>query len=226
MAEPGRRAGAGRAAAPSAAATAAVRAALSEHLAPALADAGLDLEDLVISRAGSRSVLRVVVDQDDGVDLDTVAEVSRMVSDLLDRVGDEAGLTGAYTLEVTSPGVGRPLTLPRHWRRAQGRLVEARRTDGTVLVGRVLGADEEGVDLAVPTGPARRGRPPRSRIERLLFRDVSRAVVQVEFGRPEPGDGDDEAVGAPGGQAGSAGRARPGAPPPPPPGGGRARPAP
>ncbi|WP_076815875.1 ribosome maturation factor RimP [Pseudofrankia asymbiotica] len=182
-ARPARTAGKGKAAA--ADSTAALRAAVSERLAPALAEAGFDLEDLNLSRAGSRSVLRVAVDRDGGVDLDAVADASRLISDLLDRVADEAGLLGAYVLEVTSPGVDRPLTQPRHWLRARGRLVEASRVDGTVVVGRVLGADGDGADLAVATGPARRGRPVRTRLERLLFADVARAVVQIEFGHAD-----------------------------------------
>ncbi|MDT3443817.1 MULTISPECIES: ribosome maturation factor RimP [unclassified Pseudofrankia] len=165
--------------------TAALRAAVSERLTPALAEAGFDLEDLNLSRAGSRSVLRVAVDRDGGVDLDAVADASRLISDLLDRVADEAGLVGAYVLEVTSPGVDRPLTQPRHWLRARGRLVEASRADGTVVVGRVLGADDDGVDLAVAAGAARRGRPVRTQLERLRFADVARAVVQIEFGHAD-----------------------------------------
>jgi ribosome maturation factor RimP len=180
-----------------AAAAAALRAAVCERLAPALAEAGFDLDDLSLARAGSRSVLRVAVDREDGVDLDAVAGASHLISDLLDRVGDEIGLTGAYVLEVTSPGVDRPLTEPRHWRRARGRLVETRRADGAVVVGRVLGSDDAGADLAVATGPAVKGRPARTRIERVLFADVTRAVVQVEFGTaaesasPGPGGGQD-----------------------------------
>jgi len=180
---------------------AALRSAVADRLAPALAEAGFDLEDLHLSRAGSRSVLRVVVDRDGGIDLDAVADASRLASDLLDRVGDEVGLAGTYVLEVTSPGVDRPLTQPRHWRRARGRLVEVRRADGTAVEGRVLGGDDDGVDLAVATGPVRRGRPVRTRIERVLFADVERAVVQIEFSHA-----DGAAGGAtPRGAAGSAG---------------------
>lgn len=173
----------------SAAIVAAPAARLRERLAAALAEAGFDLDDLSLSRAGSRSVLRVAVDRDGGVDLDAVADASRLISDLLDRVDDEAGLAGTYVLEVTSPGVDRPLTEPRHWRRARGRLVEAQRADGTVVVGRVLGADDEGADLAVPTGPARRGRPVKTKLERLRFADVTKAVVQVEFGSGDAAGG-------------------------------------
>jgi ribosome maturation factor RimP len=165
---------------------------IRDRLAEALAQAGFDLDDLSLSRAGSRSVLRVAVDRDDGIDLDAVADASRLISELLDQV-DEGGLAGAYVLEVTSPGVDRPLTEPRHWRRARGRLVEARRVDGAVVLGRVLGADDDGADLAVAAGPARRGRPVKTKLERLRFADVARAVVQIEFG---PAGGESADAGA------------------------------
>lgn len=177
-----------------AAATAQLRAEIHDRLAPALADAGFDLEELSLSRAGSRSVLRVAVDRDGGIDLDAVADASRLISELLDQVGDEAGLTGAYVLEVTSPGVDRPLTEPRHWRRARGRLVEARCADGTVVLGRVLGTDDDGADLAVAAGPPRRGRPVKTRIERLRFTEVLQAVVQIEFGPAGASGGPDLAA--------------------------------
>jgi ribosome maturation factor RimP len=159
-------------------------AAARARLGPALDTAGFDLEELTISRAGTRSVVRVAVDRDGGVDLDAVADASRLVSDLLDADGDSIGLTGTYVLEVTSPGVDRPLTELRHWRRARGHLVTVDRAAGPAVRGRVLGADEDGVDLAVPTGVPRKGRPVRTRIERVLFADVVRAAVEVEFGVP------------------------------------------
>ncbi|WP_066071193.1 ribosome maturation factor RimP [Frankia sp. EI5c] len=177
------------------AATEAMRAELRRRLEPRLAAEGFDLEDVAVSRAGSRSVVRVVVDRDGGIDLDAVADASRLVSAVLDdETGDGAGgegagaaagggpLGGAYVLEVTSPGVDRPLVEPRHWRRAVGRLVLVRRADGDEVEGRVLSADDEGADLAVPSGPARRGRPPRTRLERVVYGTVTRATVQVEFG--------------------------------------------
>ncbi|ABD12917.1 ribosome maturation factor RimP [Frankia sp. B2] len=160
-----------------------VRTALRARLAAGLADAGFDLEDVTVTRAGSRSVVRVVVDRDGGVDLDAVADASRLASELLDAAEtDGQGLVaGPYVLEVTSPGVERPLTEPRHWRRAIGRLVTVRDRDGIVLAGRVLSADESGADLAVATDPARPGRPPRRRLARVTFAQVARATVEVEF---------------------------------------------
>ena len=88
-----------------------------------LAELGVDVESVEVQKAGRRHVVRIVVDRDGGVDLDLVAEVSRRASELLDSPSLSDLLTGAFVLEVTSPGVDRPLTQPRHWRRAVGRLV-------------------------------------------------------------------------------------------------------
>ncbi|MEO9223266.1 MAG: ribosome maturation factor RimP, partial [Mycobacteriaceae bacterium] len=94
---------------------------VTELLANVVADAGCDLEGVTVSAAGRRSVVKVIVDSDAGLDLDEVAALSRSVAAVLDASPgvDDA----AYTLEVTTPGVDRPLTLPRHWRRARGRRV-------------------------------------------------------------------------------------------------------
>jgi ribosome maturation factor RimP len=115
---------------------------LRELLSPVVSAAGYDLEDVELSSAGRRSVVRVIVDRDGGVDLDAVAEISRPVSDALDAA--DAFGESAYVLEVTSPGVDRPLTAPRHWRRNVGRLVEV---DG--IKGRIVEATDEGVTLDV-----------------------------------------------------------------------------
>jgi ribosome maturation factor RimP len=109
---------------------------------PVVTSAGYDLEDLAVSSAGRRSVVRVVVDRDGGIDLDAVADVSRAVSEALDAA--DAFGDSAYTLEVTSPGVDRPLTEPRHWRRNVGRLVEFGGTQG-----RVVAATDDGVALDI-----------------------------------------------------------------------------
>jgi ribosome maturation factor RimP len=121
---------------------------------PVVAAAGYDLEDLALSRAGRRYLVRVVVDADGGVSLDDIADVARAVSAALDAAEESAGelIDGEYALEVGSPGVDRPLTLPRHWRRNVGRLVrvQARPESGDrQLTGRVLAADDAGVALDV-----------------------------------------------------------------------------
>ena len=94
---------------------------LEALLAPVMRAVGLDLESVRIGTAGRRRLLRVIVDADGGVSLDDIALVSREVSARLDGTG--AMGDAPYTLEVSSPGVDRPLTEPRHWRRAAGRLV-------------------------------------------------------------------------------------------------------
>lgn len=96
---------------------------LTALLEPVVGSEGMDLESVRISAAGRRWLLRIVIDADNGPGLDEIALVSRSVSAELDA----SGVMGqaAYTLEVSSPGVDRPLTEPRHWRRAVGRLVHA-----------------------------------------------------------------------------------------------------
>ena len=158
----------------------ALRARLVELLEPVVAGAGADLEDVSVSPAGKRSVVRVVVDADGGISLDDVAEVSRVVGEELDALDEaEPGLLGtSYVLEVSSPGVDRPLTAPRHWRRSAGRLVKAVLREGGEVTGRVLRADDDTVVLDVD-GHERA----------LAYADVAKGSVQVEFSRP--GDGED-----------------------------------
>jgi ribosome maturation factor RimP len=145
-------------------------------VAPVVASAGLDLEDVSLRAAGRRRLLRVSVDRDGGVSLDDVAVVSQQISEVLDA----SDLMGGepYVLEVGSPGVDRPLTEPRHWRRATGRLVEAVLADGSVVTGRL--AAVEHAEVVLDVGDTDR---------RVAMADVRRAQVQVEFGRqPEPED--------------------------------------
>ncbi|MEU5860684.1 ribosome maturation factor RimP [Nonomuraea sp. NPDC047529] len=148
---------------------------LMKLLEPVVGAEGLDLEDVTVTQAGKRRLLRVIVDRDGGVSLDDIADVSQAVSTALDE--DDVMGQAAYTLEVSSPGVDRPLTEPRHWRRAAKRLVKAEMRDGTVVEGRILAADESGVDLDV-AGSARR----------LDYQDLTRGRVQVEFRRIDDTD--------------------------------------
>jgi ribosome maturation factor RimP len=161
---------------------------LAGVIGPVVDAAGYDLEELVVTPAGRRSVVRVVVDRDEGVTLDDVAEVSRAVSTALDE--DDAEFGGAsYVLEVTSPGVDRPLTEPRHWRRNTGRLVAVGvGPQGAVeqVTARVLEVDDTGVSLAVEAKgkPGAKKRPPTQRY--VPWPELGTGRVQVEFGRPEP----------------------------------------
>ncbi len=151
-------------------ARAADRDSLLRLLAPVVADQGLDLEDVVVTPAGKRRLLRVVVDRDGGVELDAVAQVSSAVSRSLDDSDVMGGLP--YVLEVTSPGVDRPLTEPRHWRRATGRLVAAGLSGGGSAQGRITAVDEQAVTLDVDGTDTR-----------LTWAEVTEGRVQVEFNR-------------------------------------------
>ncbi|MFC7308713.1 ribosome maturation factor RimP [Streptomyces monticola] len=152
---------------------------LRDLLEPLVSSKDLDLEEISVTPAGKRRVLRVVVDSDDGVSLDLCAELSRELSEKLDAA-DAMG-AGEYVLEVTSPGADRPLTQHRHYVRATGRLVKFQLTpaagDGE-LVARIMQVDDEGLDLEVP---GVRGRKPTAR--RLAFTDIAKARVEIEFNR-------------------------------------------
>jgi ribosome maturation factor RimP len=137
----------------------------------AVAGTGFELESLEEVRAGQRWLIRVIVDSDTGVGLDDIATVSRAVSLVLDR-SDEL-IAGPYTLEVTSPGVDRPLTQPRHWRRNRLRLVRVALESGEELVGRIGDCDDEGVTLLVSGA-----------LRRVRYAQLRRAVVEVEFRQP------------------------------------------
>ena len=143
---------------------------LAELIEPVVAAAGMDLESVRMSVAGKRRLLRIVVDGDRGVSLDDAADVSREISAML----DEANALGEvpYTLEVSSPGVDRPLTEPRHWRRAVGRLVKVKVTGEGTLEGRILAADADGVTLDLAGGERRFGQG-----------ELGAGAIQIEFGR-------------------------------------------
>ncbi|WP_433858505.1 ribosome maturation factor RimP [Streptomyces kronopolitis] len=148
-------------------------------LEPLVAARDLDLEEIEVTPAGKRRVLRIVVDSDEGVQLDECAELSREASQVLDD-SDAMGGT-PYTLEVTSPGADRPLTELRHYRRAVGRLIKAQLTEaagGGELVARITALDESGLDLEVP---GVKGRKPTAR--RLAFDEIAKARVELEFNR-------------------------------------------
>lgn len=143
---------------------------IEAELVDPLAVRGLDVEAVELTPAGKRRVLRVAVDKDGGVTLDEVAEATREVG----RVLDESDVMGEqpYTLEVTSRGVDRPLTLPRHWRRNQDRLVKATLDDGSTVTGRIIDADESAATLDI-SGKQRE----------VPYANVRKALVQVEFNR-------------------------------------------
>ena len=160
-----------------------------------LAALGLLVEDVAVTSAGKRRLVRIWIDRvlpesadatttvTEPLTLDEVADATRAVSDALDE-SDAMG-EQPYTLEVSSPGVGRPLTQPRHFRRNVGRLLTVQH-DGGEVTGRVVAASTTEVTLEVPATKAAPGRT-----ETLPYAAVERAVVQVEFARPDPSQNKD-----------------------------------
>ena len=133
---------------------------------------GLDVEGIDLTPAGKRRLLRIAVDKDGGVTMDDIADATKQVS----RVLDETDVMGEhpYTLEVTSPGVDRPLTLPRHWRRNEGRLVKVVLDSGESLTGRIVGSDQRQAVVDVDGTK-----------HEVPLADVAKARIQIEFNRKE-----------------------------------------
>jgi ribosome maturation factor RimP len=151
---------------------------IADLLAPVLATDGLDLDAVELASAGRRTVVRVVVDADGGVNLDRIADASRLLGKVLDDA-DFMG-SGSYTLEVTSRGVDRPLTQPRHWRRNAGRLVKVTTVDGAKLEGRIVESDDTGAELET-----------EAQSHRVAYDQVARARIQVEFSKHTDDDLDE-----------------------------------
>jgi ribosome maturation factor RimP len=173
----------------------ALRARLHNLVEPVVTAADLDLDGVTVSPAGRRLVVRVVVDGENGIGHDELSEVSRDISDALDRAEQRGGeLTpGSYLLEVSSPGVDRPLTLPRHWRRNIGRLVTVR-VDQAPASGRITAVGDHGVSLdAGEPIPFDRLGPGRVQVEFTHLADLDDDDFGAEFDEAEVEAVDDEA---------------------------------
>ncbi len=157
---------------------------VSKVIAPVVHALNMDLESVKITSAGRRRLLRIVVDSDRGLSLDDAALASRELSAKLDASDVMGDLP--YTLEVSSPGVDRPLTQPRHWQRALGRLVRVplTGTPSSPVQGRVVAADADQVVLDV-NGTQRR----------FGYAALGSGKVQIEFDRPNEGPGTGEPDG-------------------------------
>lgn len=142
---------------------------LTELLAPAIKSLGFILEEVKVTPAGKRRIVAVIIDGEErNPNLDEVTVVSRSVSEILDNYSQLGDLP--FTLEVTTPGVDRPLTLPRHWRKNIGRLVKVTPLDGDVFTSRITGASETSVSLEDREIP---------------YTEVKRAQIEIEFNRKE-----------------------------------------
>lgn len=139
-----------------------------ELVDPLVIGAGLVLEEVQVQTPGKHRFVTIIVDSETGLNLDQVTDASRVIGEAL----DSANFMGEtpYTLEVTSPGVDRPLTAPRHWRKNIDRLVKVTKQDGEVFKARILSADDDHATL--DNG-------------QIAYSEVKRAIIEVEFNRKE-----------------------------------------
>ena len=147
---------------------------LMDLLSPVIESGEGFLEDIEVRAAGRRTLVRLLVDRDGGIDLDEVARLSRAASEVLDA--HEAELPfGEYVLEVSSPGVDRPLTQPRHFQRNIGRLLTVTDSSGATNTGRLTAFESDVVTLKMKSG-----------FKEIALAEVTKARVEVEF---NPGSG-------------------------------------
>lgn len=146
---------------------------LTEVLSPAIQRAAFVLEEVTVTPVGKRRLISVVIDREESnPSLDEVTSVSKVISEILDNYSQLGEMP--FTLEVTTPGVDRPLTLPRHWKKNIGRLVKISPTQGEKLVGRISAFDGANVTLEL------------NKEERVLsLSEISRAQIEIEFNRKE-----------------------------------------
>jgi ribosome maturation factor RimP len=147
---------------------------ISELVTPAVSEQGFYLEDVHVATPGSHRIVTCIVDGDASLNLDQVTSVSRVISELL----DEAAFMGEtpFTLEVTSPGVDRPLTQPRHFAKNADRLLKIVKVDGSEVTGRILSNTDHDVTLSVAVK--------KETVEQTVsLADIKRAVVEIEFNR-------------------------------------------
>jgi len=149
---------------------------ITDLISPAVTEAGFFLEEVLIASPGSHRIVTCVVDGPTPLNLDQVTVASRVISELLDTaefMGDTP-----FTLEVTSPGVDRPLTQPRHWTKNLTRLIKITLSDGASITGRLTEFDEVSAKLVENI---------KGRIKEhtVAFADIKRAVVEIEFNRKD-----------------------------------------
>jgi ribosome maturation factor RimP len=149
---------------------------ITDLISPAVTEAGFFLEEVQIASPGSHRIVTCVVDGQTPLNLDQVTVASRVISELLDTA-EFMGET-PFTLEVTSPGVDRPLTQPRHWRKNLTRLIKVTLSDGTITTGRLTEFNEANATFVENI----KG---RLKEHTVTFADIKRAVVEIEFNRKD-----------------------------------------
>ncbi len=149
---------------------------IAELIEPAVIAQGFYLEEVQLVSPGKHRIVTCIVDGEISLNLDQVTAVSRAISELL----DEAPIMGdtPFTLEVTSPGVDRPLTKPRHFAKNVDRFLKITKTDGEVVTGRITSNTESEVVLSVVSKK-------ETTEVAVAISDIKRAVVEIEFNRKD-----------------------------------------
>jgi ribosome maturation factor RimP len=137
---------------------------ISAVITPALSNLGFYLEDITITSAGRRSMITVIVDGDTHLSLDQVTVATKAIGEIVENIQSLG--ESAFTLEVTSPGLDRPLTKPRHWRKNIDRLVKIILLDGKEIKGRVKDVSEITVTVDEQV---------------IKFSEIKRATLEIEF---------------------------------------------
>ena len=137
---------------------------ISAAVTPALSALGFYLEDVTITSAGRRSMLTIIVDGDTHLSLDQVTVATKAISEIVQNLPTLGN--NPFTLEVTSPGLDRPLTKPRHWRKNKDRLIKIVLTDGKEVSGRIKDSNEASATVDEQV---------------INFADIKRATLEVEF---------------------------------------------
>ncbi len=138
--------------------------AISASIAPIVEASGNYLEEVQVTPVGKSRMISIIVDSDSHLNLDQVTAISREISEVIETL--EVLGDNPFTLEVTSPGVDRPLTLPRHWRKNMKRLVKATLNDGSVVAGRIGQSTDSGVTIGE---------------REVSFADIKKALIEIEF---------------------------------------------
>ena len=133
-------------------------------ITPAIESLGFYIEDITITSAGKRSMLTVIVDGDTHLSLDQVTVATKAISEIVENLPTLGN--NPFTLEVTSPGLDRPLTKPRHWRKNQDRLIKIILNDGKEINGRIKDSTERSVTVDEQV---------------INFADIKRATLEIEF---------------------------------------------
>ena len=148
---------------------------LVELLRPAVENAGFFLEQVLVSNPGNHRIVTCIVDGPKPLNLDEVTVVSRLISELLD---ESTVIDDAFTLEVTSPGVDRPLTERRHWEKNVTRIISMVMNDGTALTGRLT-------ELRADDATFVENIKGRMKTHIIVLADIKKANVEVEFSRKD-----------------------------------------